>query len=312
MNSVVAQGILWVMALMFVASAVSKTTPKGRRDFPQSISDLVSPRAVGLAPIVIAAELATAAALVIPATAPYGLGMATVLLLAFTAVLVSAALRGVEAPCNCFGSLSRESPVGHREVVRNTVLLAVILGYLVLQGDQIMSSTTAQWLGIAITFLIAAGALAAVVALATNLRKLGIPVGDKAAEHMGPHGDGDEPLYPLGSELQIPGAGTQPTILGVLSTTCGVCVVAAGSFDQTASRSGSTFVALVDDTNPGKPDLINELDRLGAQRVLLSEHPELTPLTEIRPGYAVIDVDGRVTLSGTGHTELAMLLPAHG
>lgn len=310
MNIVVTQGIMCVLALVFVVSAFSKLGAGRYAAFKKSISDLLLPAFAGLAPVVIGVELVTAVLLVIPATSTYGLLLGAASLLLFTAVLTSAALRGIEASCNCFGALSRDSPVGHREVLRNLVLLASFTVGLVLQGDR-MSTTATQWLVVGITFAVAAGALVAVVALAVNLRRLGIPVGDKEAMMHGPHDNGDEELFPVGATIALPGAGDTDTIVGVLSTTCGICVVAAGSFHQTAERAGASFVALVDDSQPGSPELIDELDRLGATRLLLSDHPELTPVSSIRPGYAVLDRNGTVTSSGGGHTELAMSLAVH-
>lgn len=312
MQSIIFQGLLWLLAGTFAASALTKIAPRGRAAFRQSIADLVSPSVTGLAPLVPAAEVAAAVLLAIPATAVLGTAFSSALLLAFTILLVRAALNGIEAPCHCFGALSRDAAVGAREVVRNMLLLATLLVSLVLQGDH-MSTNTSQWLALAITFALAAAALVAVVALAVNLRRLGIPVGEKGHGPGGSHGTGDEELFPVGSRLAVPNVerGEADLVLGVLSTTCPICVVAAGSLHQTAERMGAAFVALVDDTHPGSEDLGVELDRLGASRVMLSEHPELTPVSEIRPGYAVIDREGRVARSGTGHTELALELTSH-
>lgn len=77
-----------------------------------------------LAFLVPAAEAATAVLLVV---APrMGGAIALFLLVAFTVVLVDVLRRGLEVRCACFGSLT-ESPVGHRDVVRNGLLIGLAL-----------------------------------------------------------------------------------------------------------------------------------------------------------------------------------------
>ena len=55
---------------------------------------------------------------------PYAGWAAIALLVGFTVFLVLALLRGVEAPCACFGSMSSR-PVTWWSVVRNVLLVAL-------------------------------------------------------------------------------------------------------------------------------------------------------------------------------------------
>lgn len=53
--------------------------------------------------------------------------VAGALLGAFTVFLVAEMLRGVEAPCPCFGASAAAPPPGARAIVRNLVLLALVV-----------------------------------------------------------------------------------------------------------------------------------------------------------------------------------------
>ena len=87
-----------------------------------SFAALRVPAPRSMAVVVPLAELALAAALLAaPALGAWG---AVVLLLAFTAVLARAVVRGVDAPCACFGS-ARPEPVSTTEIVRNGGLIAL-------------------------------------------------------------------------------------------------------------------------------------------------------------------------------------------
>ncbi|HZQ57642.1 MAG TPA: MauE/DoxX family redox-associated membrane protein [Acidimicrobiales bacterium] len=77
--------------------------------------------APALAVAVPAAELATAAALLVRPQVGAAIGLA--LLAVFTGVIVRALAHGVETGCGCFGS-RRPSPLGPADVVRNALLAA--------------------------------------------------------------------------------------------------------------------------------------------------------------------------------------------
>lgn len=105
-------------AVLLVAG-VAKLTSRG---WPGQAVALGVPRSIGrVVPFV---EIALGAGLV--AGLPFAALAAIVLLVAFTAFIVVALLRGVEAPCACFGSLHAR-PLSWWSVVRNGGLLALVL-----------------------------------------------------------------------------------------------------------------------------------------------------------------------------------------
>jgi uncharacterized membrane protein YphA (DoxX/SURF4 family) len=110
----------WAGALVgaiLVIAGVAKLTSRGWPSQARAIG--VPPWAVRVVPIL---EVAIGAALV--AGLPYAGWAAIALLVGFTVFLVLALLRGVEAPCACFGSMSSR-PVTWWSVVRNVVLVAL-------------------------------------------------------------------------------------------------------------------------------------------------------------------------------------------
>lgn len=109
-----------VLAAVLVVAAVAKL-----RDPEATAADFASlglPAGPLLARAVPAAELATAAALVL--NPGWGGVVAFALLAAFTAVLASVIRSGRVATCACFGGSTAE-PVSARHLVRNGVLLAL-------------------------------------------------------------------------------------------------------------------------------------------------------------------------------------------
>ncbi|WP_034260893.1 MauE/DoxX family redox-associated membrane protein [Actinospica robiniae] len=122
-----------------------------------------------------AAEPAVALLVLVPATAPVGLGAAAILLAAFTIALVRALRRRIRTPCHCFGADA--APVGRRHVGRNAVLLgAVALDLALLPGR---SGARLEPAGIALCLLAAAAAVAG-VALLDDIAALFAP----APEHL--------------------------------------------------------------------------------------------------------------------------------
>jgi hypothetical protein len=110
-----------VGVVLLIAGAAKLTS----RQWPAQAELLGVPR--GLAKAIPVLELAVGVALV--AGVSYAGGAAIVLLGGFTVFLVMALLRGVEAPCACFGSLSTR-PVSWWSVVRNVVLIALAVASL--------------------------------------------------------------------------------------------------------------------------------------------------------------------------------------
>lgn len=123
-------GCACLIGLVFAVSAITKL-----RDFDgfvRSIPALVpaSRRLVRpLATSTTTLEALVPVLLVAPFTAPYGFGLAVVLLAAFTVVIAVAVRRGRHTTCRCFGPSS--VPIGPRHLVRNGVLCTVaVLGAL--------------------------------------------------------------------------------------------------------------------------------------------------------------------------------------
>ena len=123
-------GCACLIGLVFAVSAIAKL-----RDFDGFVRSVP---ALAPAPRRLVRPLATATTtleslvpvlLVAPFAAPYGFGLAVVLLAAFTVAIAVAVRRGRPATCRCFGPSS--VPIGPRHLVRNGVLFTVaVLGVL--------------------------------------------------------------------------------------------------------------------------------------------------------------------------------------
>ncbi|MET7464362.1 MauE/DoxX family redox-associated membrane protein [Nonomuraea sp. NPDC005501] len=129
-------GCAWLIAVVFAITAVSKA--RDLAGFARSLPDLVPvPRALTrpLAVVVAALEGLVALLVAVPLVAgvsgvvAYGLGLALLLLAAFTVAIAVALRRGRRAPCRCFGASA--APLGARHLVRNGLLIiAAALGLL--------------------------------------------------------------------------------------------------------------------------------------------------------------------------------------
>ncbi|MEV8637014.1 MauE/DoxX family redox-associated membrane protein [Streptosporangium sp. NPDC051023] len=115
-----------LLALVFFVAVATKV--RGRSDLAQ-FRAAVREFGVGLpwssaaSGAVIAGELVAASLMLIDAVAPVGLGLAAVLLAAFTGAIGSAVRRGATTSCRCFGA--SDQPLGVRHVVRNVILLSI-------------------------------------------------------------------------------------------------------------------------------------------------------------------------------------------
>ncbi|MEU9839996.1 MauE/DoxX family redox-associated membrane protein [Actinomadura sp. NPDC048032] len=123
-------GCACLVGLVFAVSAVSKL--RDLDGFARSVPALVPAwpgRARPLAIATTALEALVPPLLVAQVTAPFGFGLAAVLLAAFTAAVAAALRRGRRTPCRCFGPSS--APLGPRHLARNGVLLTcAVLGAL--------------------------------------------------------------------------------------------------------------------------------------------------------------------------------------
>ena len=113
-------------------------------------------------------ELATAVALIPPASARWGAVAAMALLLAFIGGIANALARGEAPDCHCFGQV-HSAPAGRGTLVRNAVL-AVLAAVVVVEGpgpsipDWVSARTPAE--------LVAVAAGAAAIALAALALRL--------------------------------------------------------------------------------------------------------------------------------------------
>ncbi|CAM5356913.1 MauE/DoxX family redox-associated membrane protein [Streptomyces pilosus] len=131
MNYVIVSGRV-LLGLVFLCSVVGKVrSAEAYQAFRLAVAQLAPPLRRGtkaVAPLVIAAEAAVPAALVVPATVNVGFATATALLLVFTLALAGVVRRKGSAACHCFGG---SEPVAPRHVARNVLLVGVALAGLV-------------------------------------------------------------------------------------------------------------------------------------------------------------------------------------
>ena len=122
-----------VIAVTFGTSTAAKVTGRAAyADFQHWLSasaGVPSRLAAPVAVVAVAAEAATAVAMVIPPLVRAGFVAAMVLLIAFTASVRSMIRRRVKVPCRCFGA--GRHPPGAAHLSRNLTLLVVAAGGLV-------------------------------------------------------------------------------------------------------------------------------------------------------------------------------------
>lgn len=139
-------GCRCLIGLVFLASAASKLRDRrSRTDFlaattrltPQWLlwlvamgRDATSAGALRVSVGVLAAEFTVPVLVAVPATARFGLGAATALLIAFTGALWVVAGGDEGIACACFATSS--APVGTPHIVRNLLLVIVAVTGLVL------------------------------------------------------------------------------------------------------------------------------------------------------------------------------------
>jgi hypothetical protein len=125
-------GVRCLIGTVFAVAAVSKVAGRSAFDqFAGSVRGWPLPAAVPVrlvAALVVAAEFAVCVLLGSGATAA-GYALALVLLAGFSTAVAWALIRGVRAPCRCFGASA--APLGARHLVRNAVLAAVAAAGLV-------------------------------------------------------------------------------------------------------------------------------------------------------------------------------------
>ena len=155
-------GIRVVLAAVFAVAGTAKLLdrPGTRRSLSDfGVPSRTLPVAALLLPLL---ELATAVALIPPASARWGAVAALALLLAFIGGIANALARGEAPDCHCFGQV-HSAPAGRGTLVRNAVL-AALAAIVVVEGpgpsipDWVSARTPAE--------LVAVAAGAAAIALA--------------------------------------------------------------------------------------------------------------------------------------------------
>jgi hypothetical protein len=148
-----------LLAAVFALAAAAKLSRRGETESTLDafgvLAGLRRPVAVAL-PL---AELAVAAALLFPGTAPFAGVAAFLLLLTFSAAVARTLARGEQVDCNCFGSLG-PSQISRWTLVRNLAFLvpaAVVAG----AGWSDPGASAVAWIG-GLDATAAVGALAAV------------------------------------------------------------------------------------------------------------------------------------------------------
>lgn len=123
-----------VIAVTFGTSTAAKVTGRAAyADFQHWLSasaGVPSRLAPPIAVVAVAAEAATAVAMVVPPLVPAGFVVATVLLIVLTASVRSMIRRRVKVPCRCFGA--GRHPPGTAHLARNLSLLVAAAGGLVM------------------------------------------------------------------------------------------------------------------------------------------------------------------------------------
>jgi peroxiredoxin/uncharacterized membrane protein YphA (DoxX/SURF4 family) len=122
----------FALALVFTVASLAKL--RDLRGARQGLVDFGVPLAVArpVAVLLPVGELATAVALVVPATVWLGGVAGAVLLAAFTAAIAANLWRGRRPDCRCFGQIAA-GPIGASSIARNLLLMALAMS-VVVQG----------------------------------------------------------------------------------------------------------------------------------------------------------------------------------
>jgi thiol-disulfide isomerase/thioredoxin len=191
----------FVLAAVFSVAAAAKLADReGSRGAIVAFG--VPERAAGLLQwLLIAGELAVAAALLIDRSRPAGAVGALVLLAVMTAAVAASLSRGRAPECHCLGRLSR-GPIGPSTVARNG-LLASIAGYVAVGGE-----TPGVFVGLALAF---GGAWLVLGPLSRRIRRRAAPnfsLGDQIGNRW---------------TLQRLMSGDRPVLLVFSQPSCGAC-----------------------------------------------------------------------------------------
>jgi methylamine dehydrogenase accessory protein MauD len=308
-----------ILAAVFAVAGVGKLADRdGSR---HAASEFGVPLAlVGTVAIVLPlAELATAALLLVPATARWGAIAALVLLAAFMVAIARSIARGEAPDCHCFGQLHSE-PAGPATLARNAGL-AALATFVIVAGWNDAGASPVGWLnglpGTALALVIVGTLLGAVVMaqwamLFALLRQHGRVLHRLDALEAGgpPQSEGDEGGLPVGTEapaFELPGldgvpvtldalrAPGRPVLLVFTDPDCGPCTALLPDLGRWQHDHADVFTMAVvsrgsADANQAKAEEHN------VARVLLQDDREVAlefdcPAT---PTAVLVDADGRI------------------
>ncbi len=308
-------GVQLLLAVVFATAGVAKLFDQpGSRDALRGfgVSEGVAPVAGLLLPLV---ELATAVALVVPATARLGGIAALILLLTFIGGIARAMARGQAPDCHCFGQL-HSAPAGRGTLARNAAL-ALLAGVVVVAGpgtavdDWVAARSAAELVAVGLG-LVAIVSGAACVRLWLDNRGLrgdlarerdttallppGLPLGATAPDFALPDVSGE--TVSLDALL---GHG-RPVALLFVSPSCGPCATLLPDLGRwQASLANRLTMALVSSGSVEDNRRIAEEHELG--NVLLQEDSEVLEAYRVRstPAAVMLTPDGRIaSVAGEG------------
>lgn len=240
-------------------------------------------------------EVVVAVAVLPRQTAPWAAGLAVVLLVAFTAVIVAALAGGRRPVCACFGSVS-DDPIGAGSVIRNLLLAAVatvaLVGARQYPGAALPAS---QALTVAAVAALGAVALRQGAELRELRRRLppprrdGLDVGAPAPEFDLARTDG--------SRQSLAGllAAGLPVALVFVHVACGSCLELAEELDGwRRGRAGELTIALIS-SGSADDNGIWEAE-YGIGDALLQHHDEVAERYRCHgnPNAVLISPDGRI------------------
>jgi thiol-disulfide isomerase/thioredoxin/uncharacterized membrane protein YphA (DoxX/SURF4 family) len=297
------------LALVFVAAAIAKV--RDRNGTRQAVVDFGVPSR--LAPIGAAAlpiaELAVAAALVIPATAAAGAAGAAVLLGAFTVAIGVSLARGRTPDCHCFGQVAA-GPISRLTVLRNVILVALAVFALVADSGSAVVGSVDPAIAIAVVaaaaFALQAWLLASLVAQNGRLIARLDSLEGRLAAGPGAAGRGLG-VGSLAPAFRLPGlrgetltldalrAGEKPALLVFADPQCVPCNALMPDLGRWQREHGAKLeIALVTrgdaDANRAKAT------EHGLRNVLLQEDREVAAsyLVQGTPSAVLVSPDGRV------------------
>ena len=290
-----------LLAVVFATAGVAKLADQAgsRRTF----ADFGVPlRMVGVAGLLLPlAEIGTAIALVVHASARWAAIVALALLLTFIAGISRAVLRGRAPDCHCFGQL-HSAPAGRGTLTRNAGL-ATLAVFVAWSGPGPALGSWLAALSAAELLAVAAGLLAA-AAGAFGLRRQRERRGHDAPEEAGAPGllvgapapGFALPAVPGGTvTLESLRARGRPVALVFSDPNCGPCGMMYPELARwQAALAGSVTIALV--SSGGRLENRAASEQHGISDVLVQEGAEVMDAYRVRgtPAAVIVTAEGRI------------------